>query len=57
MKGDAQGTEWASERSVDFLAVTVKSVDTMLVGVVGGSNDLLKGFEHGGSRFRVGADN
>ena len=57
MKGDAQGTEWASERSVDFLAVTVKSVDTMLVGVVGGSNDLLKCFEHGGSRFRVGADN
>ena len=57
MEGDAQGTEWALERSVDFLAVTVKSVDTMLVGVVGGSNDLLKGFEHGGSRFRVGADN
>ena len=57
MEGDAQGTKWASERSVDFLAVTVKSVDTMLVGVVGGSNDMLKGFEHGGSRFRVGADN
>ena len=51
MEGDAQGTEGTGERSVDFLAVTVKSVEAMLVGVVGGSNDVLEGFEHGGSRF------
>ena len=51
VESDAQGTEWACERCVDFLAVAMKGVDTMLVGVVGGSNDMLKGFKHCGSRL------
>ena len=47
VESDAQGTE----RCVDFLAVAMKGMDTMLVGVVGGSNDMLKGFKHCGSRL------
>lgn len=41
MEVDAEGAKGTSERYVDFLTVAVDCTDTVLVGVVGGGDDVL----------------
>ena len=46
-----KGAEGGSERSINLLTIAMKGVDSMLVGVISGGDNVLKCFEDSRCRF------
>ena len=46
-----EGAKGGGERSINLLTVAMKGVDSMLVGVISGGDNVLKCFEDSRGRF------